>query len=112
VEVLLHETASPFVPREQRDDRAPAAEQAVGDLDQQSGAVAALAVGVEPTAVGESGQGLHTESDGLVAELGRGDKSHSAGGPGRGKLPRPGKTRSIERWGHCPKRLRIAAEFS
>ena len=61
------------------------------DLDQQSRAVAALAIRVEAAAVGEASQRGDAQADRLVAELGRGDKSHAAGRPGCGKLPGPCK---------------------
>src|SRR4029077_3433829 len=42
-----NDVARPGVPREERRDGEFAAEKAVGDLDEQPGAVAALAVGVK-----------------------------------------------------------------
>ena len=68
-----------------------AAEQALRHLDQQAGAVSALAVGVEAAAMGEPGEGLRAERDRLVAQLRGGDKAHAAGCPVRGEVPRPGK---------------------
>ena len=65
------------------------AEKAIRDLDQQPGAVAAHAVGVEPAPMREPRERLHGEPDSLVAKLGRGHKTHAAGGAARGEIPRP-----------------------
>ena len=76
------------------------AHQAAGDLDQEAGAVTALAVGVEAAAMGEPGQGPHAQGDRFMAELGRGDKAHAAGCPASGHVPRPGAARRIRSGGH------------
>jgi hypothetical protein len=50
------------------------------DLDQEPGAVTALAIGVEAAAVREPSQRLDAQRHRLVAELGGGDKAHAASG--------------------------------
>ena len=77
------------VPVEQHNDSVASAEEAIRDLDQQPGAVAAHAVGVEPAPMREPRERLHGEPDSLVAKLGRGHKTHAAGGAARGEIPRP-----------------------
>ena len=62
------------------------------NLDQQTGAVAALAIGIQTTAVRQARERLHAEGDSLVAELGGGDKTHAAGRAGLGEVSRPGET--------------------
>ena len=76
--------ARPLVPLEQDGHRDLAAEQAVRHLDQEAGAISALAVGVEAAAMGEAGEGLSAERYGFVAEVGGGHKAHSTGCPVRG----------------------------
>src|SRR5206468_2082620 len=65
----------------------------------QARAVAALAVGVEAAPVGEARERPHPELDRLVAELGRGDKTHAASGSAGGQLPPPGTARGIHSGG-------------
>jgi hypothetical protein len=60
-------------------------------LDEQTGAIATLAVGVQAAPMSETGESEGTKLDRFVAELGGGDKAHSTGSPGRGEVPRPGK---------------------
>src|SRR5205823_2680081 len=98
--VLLDEPSSAAIPLEEDDHREIAAKQFPWDLDQQSRAVAALAVGVETSAMRQPGERLHAEGDRLVAESGGGHEAHAACRPGVGEIPRPGKACPIERWGH------------
>ena len=79
------------------------------DLDQQAGAVTALAVGVEPAPVGKPRERLDAERDRFVARLGRGHETHAACGPVAGEVPRPRQARWNQRWGHCPQRLLTVA---
>ena len=62
------------------------------NLDQQAGAVTALAVGVEPTPMRKSRQRRHTEDDSAMTQAGRGDEAHAAGSSCVGQVPRPGAT--------------------
>src|SRR5260370_34875057 len=67
-----HDRASPRVPLEKHGDRELSAEEAMRDLDQESGAISALAVGIEPAPVRHPGHRLHPDRGGSVAELRRG----------------------------------------
>ena len=75
------DSASAVIPLEESDDCEWPAQQTVRDLDQQARAVAALAVSVQAAAVGEARERGDAEPDGFMAELGRGDKTHSTRGP-------------------------------
>ncbi len=92
-QVTLDQLASPLVPIEHDADRVSAAQQLLRDLDQQAGAVAALTVRVETASVGQPGERLDAERDGVVAEVGRGNEAHAAGSSFRREVPRPGKAR-------------------
>src|ERR1041384_5124123 len=101
--MLLDDAASPAVPGKQHHDRASPAEQSVRDLDEKARAVAALTIGVETSPGGEPRERLHAQGHRFVTELRSGHETHAAGRTIRGKIPRPGKTRRIQRWGHWPK---------
>jgi len=88
---IRDDRARTIVPGEQRRHRNLAAQQAMRHLDEQTGAIATLAVGVEAAAMGEAGESEGAKRDRFMAELGGGDKAHSTGSPGRGEVPRPGK---------------------
>ena len=97
---LLDDGSRPIVPVEERNDRVRAAEQSRRDLDQQARPVAALAVRVEPAAMGEPGKRPHPEGHRLMTQPGRGNKTHAAGGTARGEVPRPCEARTRQSWGH------------
>ena len=96
----LEDLTATAVPLEQRRDCDVPAEQTVRYLDQEPGAIAALAVGVEATAMGEASERAHAECDRLVSRVGGRDEAHPASRATCGELPCPGKACRFQRWGH------------
>ena len=95
-----NDPARPLIPIEQHGHRELAAEEAVRNLDQQTSAVAALAVRVEAAPVGQPRQRLNSEFHRFMTETGGGDEAHAAGGPAGGHMPRPGAACGNKAGGH------------
>ena len=80
---LREDLPSPLVPLEEDGDRGVGSEKAARDLDHESGAVAALAVGVQAAPMGQAGERGHAHSDHVVGGFGAGGghEAHAAGRP-------------------------------